>query len=549
MIIKKIGAGNFVGISETELEAAKINIIKGPKGSGKSSILEALEKLFMNTGRRTELIKHGESEAVLFVELDDGMSIERKLRDGKADYLKVRKGDEGVPSTEKFIRSLINGNIFRPVDWVNLPVMEQTKSILNMLKIEWTMEDILNWFGEEPSNVEYSQHILMVLKAIETKYYKDREEINRQVRELKSQMDVIKKELPENYNGDEWKDLKVQEYYNKVAEAQKINNYINEAKMLQEGIQGKIDTINANAENDKSKVQMKFKDQRQDIKDIIDLSNSKIEKANEVINNVDSEKLIAIRENNIKRNEEIRLIENKYAALEKEKLLEIETKAGVQKDIIQIQKNKISAKEQELSSLEPLEKQEIQNIEDKKASAIENENLRVAKSAEYLKQNEPVQIEPLQEEAEKVADMQSYLRQWDMFIDIRDNKLSDKERESAVYTERIETARTLPTQLMKTAQMPVEGISVDANGLIRINDTLIDGLSDGEKLELAMKIAKAQCGDLKVICIDRFESLNEKVQAQLMADMKTDDYQYFVTLVQDTESGTFEIEKINGGNQ
>lgn len=126
-------------------------------------------------------------------------------------------------------------------------------------------------------------------------------------------------------------------------------------------------------------------------------------------------------------------------------------------------------------------------------------------------------------------------------VDIRDNKLATKERYSNDLTAKIDKARELPGELLKTAKMPIEGISVDAEGLIRINNTLIDGLSDGEKLELAMRIAKAQAGELKVICLDKFESLNPKAQKKLLEEMSNDEYQYFVT---STMADEFEIEKI-----
>ena len=70
------------------------------------------------------------------------------------------------------------------------------------------------------------------------------------------------------------------------------------------------------------------------------------------------------------------------------------------------------------------------------------------------------------------------------------------------------------------------------------NGTLIDGLSDGEKLDLSLIIAKAQCGELKLICLDRFESLNPKAREELIKKIATDDYQYIIT---STESDEFEI--------
>lgn len=539
--IKVLKINNFLGVDEIGLEASKINIIKGPKGSGKSSIIEAIEKTFTNKNRRTEIVKHGAEEATLYVELDDGLEIDRRIRTDKADYLKCRKEDVAIPSTEKFLRSLINGDIFRPVDWVNMGIKEQTKSILSMLEIGWSMEDIEAWFGETPSNIDFNQHILQILKAIELKYYNDRQEVNREINELKTQIKVILDELPAEYDGEIWRDKKVQEYYNKVAEAQKINHWIEEAKALQSNFEDKVNSIKANAESEKSRIQMKYKDQRQDIKDIIELSKNKIEKAKEFINNsqekvqLEHQKLDAQLEN------EYQALLEKYRELKDKKEKEVMAEADNQKDLIHIQENKITQKNEELNSLDNLEKQELKAVDEKTVSEIEKEEIRVGKAANYLKENEVTDIEPLQNEADKVAEMQSYLRQWDMMLNIRDGKLAEKERYSELLTARIDKARVLPGELLKTAKMPVEGISVDENGLIRINSTLIDGLSDGEKLELAMRIARAQAGELKVICIDRFESLNPAAQKKLIDEMSKDDYQYFVT---NTMSDEFEIEKI-----
>ncbi|MBR9648709.1 AAA family ATPase [Clostridium tyrobutyricum] len=541
--IKKIEVKSYVGLQEFGLDAGKVNIFRGPKGSGKSSVIEALETAFTNSKRRTEVIRHGEDEATLYVELDNGLEINRKIRNGKADYLKIRKGDEGVPSTERFLRRLINGDIFRPIDWVNLSPKEQTKSILNMLQIDWCQDDIQKWFGEIPSNIEYNQHILMVLKAIETKYFKDREETNRVIKELKTQIQVIKKDLPADYDGEELRNKKVQEYYNKVSEAQKINQYIEQSRALQEGFETKVQAIKANAENDKSRIEMKYKDQRQDIKDIIDLSNSKIEKAQQFIRDTEAKVKLANEKLDTEMHTEIQKLKEKYSKLKLQKEQEIISESDGQKDLIHIQENKISAKQQELMGLDELEDREKSSIDEKGLNEIEKEKIRVGKAGEYLEEHEPVDIEPLQQEADKVAEMQSYLRQWDMLIDIRDNKLSDKERYASILTTRIEKARTLPQELLKTAQMPIEGISVDEKGLIRIKGTLIDGLSDGEKLELAFKIAKAQAGDLKVICLDRFESLRSDQKAILKSAMN-DEYQYFIT--EHTDGSEMEIEKLGG---
>ncbi|MDR5601788.1 hypothetical protein [Paenibacillus larvae] len=67
---------------------------------------------------------------------------------------------------EAFLRKLINGDIFRPIEFVQKNAKEQTEIILNMLQIDWTVDDIKAWFGEVPE-ADYQLHILQILKQIE----------------------------------------------------------------------------------------------------------------------------------------------------------------------------------------------------------------------------------------------------------------------------------------------------------------------------------------------------------------------------------------------
>jgi hypothetical protein len=569
---------SYLGIDERELEAAKINIFKGPNGKGKTSVIEAIEKTFTNKNRRTEVIKHGAEEATMFVELDDGLSIDRRIRNGKSDYLKVRKDGKGVESTEKFISSLVNGNIFRPLDWVNLSSKEQTKSLLSMLEIGWSEEDIINWFGELINDIDYSQHILLILRNIEQKYYKVREEVNREVKELEARIKSIYDDLPLEYNGDDWKNKNVQEYYAKVKDAQDINKWISEAKALQENFNSKIAENKANAESEKARIILKYKSEREDINDIITLSDSKIEKANNFISNSDHELEIKIKEltnENIaadneatdQYNKSLRELEEEFRKRKEDLLngykdiqenLKISLSNSIdatkkyfglkvveQKDLISINETKIATKQQELLGLVEKEKSEKTAVDEKIKSEIEKEEIRIGKAANYLKEHQVIDIDPLQEKANNVQTMVSYLRDWDRIIEIRDNQLAPKERYSDELTSKIEKARTLPGELLKTATMPIEGISVDENGNVRINGTLIDGLSEGQKLELAMRVAKAQCGELKIICMDKWESLDENAQEQLIKEMTEDEFQYFVTEVAATKNGEIEVEKID----
>ena len=115
MHVKHISVSGYVGITELSQDLGKINIITGHKGAGKTSIVEAIQKGFTNKSERTEVVRHGEEEATIFIQTDNGMEINRKIRTNKADYLKINQPGEVVPSSEKFLKQFAPGDIFKPL--------------------------------------------------------------------------------------------------------------------------------------------------------------------------------------------------------------------------------------------------------------------------------------------------------------------------------------------------------------------------------------------------------------------------------------------------
>ena len=544
MKIKAIKITNFLGVDELDWNPNEsINILKGPKGSGKTSVLEAIEKAFSNQGRRTELIKHGEEEATLYVETSDGLEIDRRLRAEKSDYFRLRKEGEGIKSTEAELRRFLRGDIFRPLDFIHLSEKEQTDIILGMIKMDYDEEDVADWFGELPEGLNWDKHILQILKDIETKFYDERQEINREIRTLESQIAGIRKSLPANYDGDEWAKKNVQEYYNKVSEAKEKNRAYESAKALKENFEDRIKGIRGEAETKKADVTRKYAEIKGQIEESIRLTLGDIQDERDDIVLAENTKVERLKKADGWFEEQLKELEKKLE--EKKKLIENQATLEVREkeETIQGHKENIAALRSELSGLGEKEELELAGIDKETAQKIEHEKERLGKAKDYLEGAELIDIEPLQAEADEVAEMQSYLREWDRMVSICDNQISHRRDRSEYLTVLIETAREKPSELITKHPLPIEGITVDEKGRIRINQTLLDGLSDGEKLEVATKIALQRMGDLKVMCLDGFEKLNRAEQEKLMGIVKKHDIQAFVTITDDTESGSFEIEE------
>ena len=534
MRIKRIEIKNWIGLSELSIDLGKINFLTGHKGSGKSSIIEAIEKAFTNKSRRTEVVRHGGDEATIYIQTDDGMEIDRRIRTDKGDYLKIKKPGEAVPQTETFLRKLINGEIFRPLEFIQKSPDEQAKIILNMLEIPWTMEDIKTWFGEIPS-INFEAHILQVLKQIETSYYEQRESVNREIRVLEAQVSGIRNELPPNYDGEYWRLQKVQEYYNKVAQAEEINRNIATARSLIENLEARIDAIMAEAEADKQAKKSAFERQRNDIREYRQFINSKIDVNRTKIDQSEDRVKQIVDALDLELQQKIAELREIYAE-EKDRTKEAikaETRAMEQQNASYHQS--LATKDQELVNIDQLQEQSLSGIDATAKEKAETENARAGNARTILEQRQEIDIEPLTAKANEVANMQSYLREFDRMADIIKNQLAPRQELSKTLTARILKARELPMELLKIAAVPIPEITIDNNGCIRIGETLIGDISEGEQLELAFRVAKAQCGPLKVICLDGINKINDADRAWIEREIGTDDYQYLVTTTLDGE--------------
>jgi len=557
MRVSRIEIKNFIGIKELKLDLGKINIITGRKGEGKTSIIQSIQKGFTNQNERAEVIRHGEEEATIFIQTDDGLEIDRKIRTNKTDYLKVRRPGEAAPSSEKYLKQFINGDLFRPLEFVEKNPSEQAKIILNMLEIPWTMGDITNWFGEIPDGINYEAHILQVLGQIVAFYFAQRESINREIVVLKAQVAGYRNELPPNYDGNEWREKRVAEYYKAVHDAEQINKSIDTANNLIEGLEGRIATVRAEAETDKAIKKNQMDQKRNEIREFNQFLNEKINKATDIIAGIGDKLITSHQTINDKLAFDIQAIDIEYQKkLQAAKELYDATIYQLHKNTMEVQdevgkllddeeskardevtnyRNSVTAKAQEYANIDKLEEQSLLSIDEKTIERIKTEEAKVGNARETLVKTVAAEVEPLTLAADQVAHMQSYLRDYDLMTSIIREKLAPKEELSKTLTARIEKGREMPMELLKIAALPIPGITVDGEGLIRIGQTLIDGLSEGEQLELAFRVAKAQAGELKLICLDGWNKINPSDREWIEKEIAEDAYQYIILETTDSE--------------
>lgn len=102
------------GITEQELSGKSVEIT-GPKGSGKTSVLDAIRYALTNTSKRDWIVRNGETEGEIIIETDTDLTIDRKARTEKDGTINVRDGMNRVMKPETFLKSIITPLQLDPV--------------------------------------------------------------------------------------------------------------------------------------------------------------------------------------------------------------------------------------------------------------------------------------------------------------------------------------------------------------------------------------------------------------------------------------------------
>lgn len=490
MKISRIRISNVMGIKEFACCPEQMNIISGGNAQGKTSILEAIEKALNNSVRRDKFIRTGEDEAVLNMEITDEdrkIEITRKIREEGSDYIKVLVNGIPEKKPEAYLKALARGFCFNPVDFLKLSSKEQAELLLSLMPIHVTHQQATEWFGEIPQGVNYNQHGLKVLDEILQKFYDTRTEVNRKVISAKEQADGYTVQLPAEYKADYWRTYSLQAQYAMIDSHKTVNNSIEKAKEF---------------------LEKTFPVQIQQLEELEKSSNERlIAEESSAISALDQEMTGYISS----REKDIATLEQKIAVLKSE-IAQADSIKTARHDKI-----KAEYRAKIVQNSEDVQKR-IHDLKTKKADA---ENL--------LEKNCFVDVTEMVTEAQNAEKMKEFLVIADNLIQAK-KRLDDLTMQSENLTLTIKDIREKPLELMQTVRMPVPGLGV-SDGNLTIDGLPISNLSTSQQIKLAVKIAEETSGTLKIVCIDRFESLDDAEKKTLIDELMSAGFQTFVTEV------------------
>ncbi len=272
--ITKLKIRNLFGIKEYEAGGESVEL-SGTNGVGKSSVIDAIKYALTNKSDRKYIVRNGETEGEVLIETDSGLRINRKARTNQADYKSVKNNGVEVGSPETFLKDIFTELQLNPVEFMSMTEKQQNAIILDMIEYDWDMNKIREWFGEIPAWVSYDQNILCVLNDIQSEngeYFKDRQDINREIRNKKAFVEEIAAAIPVGYSLEKWENASAREIYQKIERIRKENEEIQKAKSLLDERDSKVRKFEADREINKAALTTEFGNRKAQIdKDIVQL--------------------------------------------------------------------------------------------------------------------------------------------------------------------------------------------------------------------------------------------------------------------------------------
>lgn len=243
----KIKIRNLFGITETELDGRSVELTGG-NGVGKTSVIDALRYALTNKSDRNIIVRQGEKEGEILIETDTGLSIDRKKRTEQSDYKSVKENGREIMAPENFLKQLFTPLQLDPVAFTLMDEKSKNRAILDLIEFDWDLSFINEKFGEVPSWVNYEQNILEVLSDMQSEngeWFKERQNVNRDIRNKQAFIEDIAKDIPENYQAEKWESYDLGAAYKKLEQMKEVNSRIERAKLFRSSYDSKLRKLEA----------------------------------------------------------------------------------------------------------------------------------------------------------------------------------------------------------------------------------------------------------------------------------------------------------------
>lgn len=391
----RIKIKNLFGIRELQLDGKNIELT-GKKGTGKTSVIDAIRYALTNASDRDYVVRSGETEGEIIIETDTGLVIDRRKRTDKADYKSVKEFGKEIDKPQSFLNEIFTPLQLDPIAFTRMSRQEQNRTILDLIEFDWDMNWIVEKFGEIPPGVDYSQNILQILNDIQSEkgdYFQTRQDINRDIRNKQAMVNDIAKDIPQGYDAAKWAGYDLGEMYKVIESANSWNGQIQRAKLFRDNYNNKKRALEADRQIAITAAEKTIASEKSSLAATIERLRAEIKAAEEKIDALGD-----------KLKDKLAVAESQY----NEQLAKLDADTKV---------------------------------------------------ADDYADKEPVDVAPMTAEVNNAEAMKKHLNEYARMRTYQ-TEIERLKAQSGEYTRKIELARSLPGEILETATLPIEGMEV-----------------------------------------------------------------------------------------
>lgn len=477
-----LGIHDFMAIEEAQLEPGKVALFEGKNRAGKTAFLKAVETLFRGAG--ADVIRVEADKAQILVRLNNGTKVSRTISRAKSQPPpRIETADGLRPGKpQAWLNQLFGPGAFNPIEFVTAKPRDRRNRLMAAFPVRIGRDEIKAATGYDPPGDDafFDRHALDVMAELHDSAYSRRAEANAAVKDAQAHLETHLAARSDQPDGPDTS-----------GQSSKLNGSV---ATLSHELAGMETALEYEATNEKRRANVKAK-----------LENVRLEERKLKLPSEAEEAALA------------RQIEDLKARL-----------AEAEKRQAEIERVKTDHADLMIE-----------------AANLENE-LKEIPAPKVMAED----LDAKRGELERAQAAAEHATQWDVFnrakavVQDAESRLAAAKEKATQLDALVKVFRDdLPARIIAGAEIPIPGVRFSGDQ-ITVDGKDFDQLSTSEQLLFALEVAKALAGDLKLICVDRAESLDGEAMASLVAEAQKDDFRYFITRVADEPApGSFHVEK------
>jgi len=198
MNISSIVIKNILGIKEYMIKPGSITAIEGRNASGKSSIINAIRAALGSADfAPAQLLHQGAEEGEVVLVFDDGTTVQRKIKDGASTVKVTDKEGNKFGKPQSLLDSLYRIAQVNPMKLLLTDKKsrdERSRVILEAMHFTFGVDDIVAIapaIASQAKMIDTQKHGLLVLDEVESRLFERRQDVNRQVKIVKGNIEKI----------------------------------------------------------------------------------------------------------------------------------------------------------------------------------------------------------------------------------------------------------------------------------------------------------------------------------------------------------------------